>query len=293
MSGVTSMLGGGTGPAHGTCDDLHARPLAHRAHDRGRRRLPDESRLRRQGQCLAAAALEEHGQRRAPARSSCTRTGARRPRPSTIASRRRRDGRAGDDPHRHAERVGLRRGHDQGLQGPHHPRLPHRGRGRRPCARHHQGRGLPNVLPSSTNPTRPFTVNTIDEHLDMLMVCHHLDPSITEDLAFRRKPHPQGDHRGRGHSARHRRALDDVVRQPGHGPRRRGHHPHVADGGQDEAPARAMKEEKGDNDNFRARRYIAKYTINPAIAHGVSRTSVRSRPASSPISCCGRRPSSA
>ena len=76
----------------------------------------------------------------------------------------------------------------------------HRGRRRRACAGHHQGwRGFPNVLPSSTNPTRPFTVNTIDEHLDMLMVCHHLDPSIPEDLAFAESRNPQGDDRRRGH----------------------------------------------------------------------------------------------
>ena len=77
--------------------------------------------------------------------------------------------------------------------------------------------GLANVLPSSTNPTRPFTRNTIDEHLDMLMVCHHLDPLDRRGSCVRRKPHPQGDDRGGGHPARYRRALDDVVRQPGHG----------------------------------------------------------------------------
>ena len=71
--------------------------------------------------------------------------------------------------------------------------------------------GLKNVLPSSTNPTRPFTRNTLDEHLDMLMVCHHLDPVDRRGSGIRRKPHPQGDDRRRGHPARHRRALDDVV----------------------------------------------------------------------------------
>jgi len=75
--------------------------------------------------------------------------------------------------------------------------------------------GLKNVLPSSTNPTRPFTRNTIDEHLDMLMVCHHLDPSIAEDLAFRRKPHPERDHRGGRHPARSRRAsMMSRIRRP-------------------------------------------------------------------------------
>ena len=82
--------------------------------------------------------------------------------------------------------------------------------------------GLPNVIPSSTNPTRPYTVNTLDEHLDMLMVCHHLSPVDPGGRGLRRKPHPQGDDRGRGHPPRPRRLLDHLVRQPGHGPRRRG-----------------------------------------------------------------------
>ena len=85
--------------------------------------------------------------------------------------------------------------------------------------------GLANVLPSSTNPTRPYTVNTLDEHLDMLMVCHHLDSVDPRRHRLRRKPHPQGNDRRRGYSARSRRALDDLVRQPGDGPRRRGDHP--------------------------------------------------------------------
>ena len=72
--------------------------------------------------------------------------------------------------------------------------------------------GLDNVLPSSTNPTRPYTRNTLDEHLDMLMVCHHLDREHSRGPRLRREPHPQGDDRRRGHSARSRRALDDVER---------------------------------------------------------------------------------
>ena len=131
--------------------------------------------------------------------------------------------------------------------------------------------GLPNVLPSSTNPTRPFTVNTLDEHLDMLMVCHHLDPSITEDLAFAesriRKEtiaaedilHDIGalsmmssDSQAMGRVGeviiRTWQTADKMKRQRGR-----------------------MKEERGDNDNLRVRRYVAKYTINPAISHGVSR----------------------
>ena len=131
--------------------------------------------------------------------------------------------------------------------------------------------GLPNVLPSSTNPTRPFTRNTLDEHLDMLMVCHHLDGSIPEDLAFAesriRKEtiaaedilHDLGalsmmssDSQAMGRVGeviiRTWQTADKMKRQRG-----------------------ALPGEKGDNDNMRARRYIAKYTINPAIAHGVSK----------------------
>jgi urease subunit alpha len=127
------------------------------------------------------------------------------------------------------------------------------------------------VLPSSTNPTRPFTKNTLDEHLDMLMVCHHLDSSIPEDLAFAesriRKEtiaaedilHDLGalsmmssDSQAMGRVGeviiRTWQTADKMKRQRG-----------------------PLPEDKGDNDNARVKRYIAKYTINPAIAHGVSR----------------------
>jgi urease subunit alpha len=131
--------------------------------------------------------------------------------------------------------------------------------------------GLKNVLPSSTNPTRPFTRNTIDEHLDMLMVCHHLDPSIPEDLAFAesriRKEtiaaedilHDLGalsmmssDSQAMGRVGeviiRTWQTADKMKKQRGR-----------------------LKEEKGDNDNVRVKRYVAKYTINPAITHGMSK----------------------
>ena len=131
--------------------------------------------------------------------------------------------------------------------------------------------GLENVLPSSTNPTRPFTRNTLDEHLDMLMVCHHLDASIPEDLAFAesriRKEtiaaedilHDLGalsmmssDSQAMGRVGeviiRTWQTADKMRRQRG-----------------------PLAEERGNNDNVRVKRYIAKYTINPAIAHGVSR----------------------
>jgi urease subunit alpha len=130
--------------------------------------------------------------------------------------------------------------------------------------------GQPNVIPSSTNPTRPYTKNTLAEHLDMLMVCHHLSPSIPEDIAFAesriRKEtiaaedilHDIGafsiissDSQAMGRvgevAIRTWQTADKMKRQRG-----------------------PLPQETGDNDNFRVKRYIAKYTINPAIAHGLS-----------------------
>jgi urease subunit alpha len=130
--------------------------------------------------------------------------------------------------------------------------------------------GLPNVIPSSTNPTRPYTINTIAEHLDMLMVCHHLSPSIPEDVAFAesriRKEtiaaedilHDMGaisviasDSQAMGRVGevliRCWQTADKMKRQRGR-----------------------LPEETGENDNFRVKRYIAKYTINPAVANGMS-----------------------
>ncbi len=130
--------------------------------------------------------------------------------------------------------------------------------------------GLPNILPSSTNPTRPYTANTVAEHLDMLMVCHHLDDSIPEDVAFAesriRKEtiaaedilHDMGafsiiasDSQAMGRVGeviiRTWQTADKMKKQRGR-----------------------LAEETGDNDNLRVRRYVAKYTINPAIAHGLS-----------------------
>jgi urease subunit alpha len=127
-----------------------------------------------------------------------------------------------------------------------------------------------NVIPSSTNPTRPFTVNTIDEHLDMLMVCHHLDPDIPEDVAFAESrirketiaaediQHDMGafsiiasDSQAMGRVGevliRTWQTADKMKKQRGR-----------------------LTQETGENDNFRVKRYISKYTINPAIAHGVN-----------------------
>ena len=130
--------------------------------------------------------------------------------------------------------------------------------------------GESNVLPSSTNPTRPFTINTIDEHLDMLMVCHHLDASIPEDLAF-------AESRIRSETIAAEDILHDLgalsmIASDSQAMGRVGevisrtwqtaHKMKVQRG--------SLSEETGHNDNFRAKRYVAKYTINPAIAHGIS-----------------------
>ena len=131
--------------------------------------------------------------------------------------------------------------------------------------------GLPNVLPSSTNPTRPFTINTLDEHLDMLMVCHHLDPLIAEDLAF-------AESRIRKETI----AAEDILHDLGaismisSDSQAMGRLGEVIT--RTWQTAHKMKLQRGllpgdseRNDNERAKRYIAKYTINPAIAHGISR----------------------
>ena len=130
--------------------------------------------------------------------------------------------------------------------------------------------GLPNVLPSSTNPTRPYTVNTVDEHLDMLMVCHHLDPAIPEDVAF-----------AESRIRRETIAAEDILHDLGA-------FSMIASDSQAMGrvgeviirtwqTAHKMKVQRGAlagdsdrNDNQRVKRFIAKYTINPAIAHGIA-----------------------
>ena len=130
--------------------------------------------------------------------------------------------------------------------------------------------GEMNVLPSSTNPTRPYTVNTIDEHLDMLMVCHHLDASIAEDVAFaesriRRETiaaedilHDLGAFSMMSSDSQAMGRVGEVVIRTW----QTAHKMKVQRG--------ALKEDSARNDNFRIKRYIAKYTINPAITHGIS-----------------------
>ena len=130
--------------------------------------------------------------------------------------------------------------------------------------------GEKNVIPSSTNPTRPYTINTLEEHLDMLMVCHHLDKSIPEDIAF-------AESRIRKETIAAEDILHDlgafsIIASDSQAMGRVGeviirtwqtaHKMKVQRG--------RLKEENGENDNVRVKRYLAKYTINPSIAHGIS-----------------------
>lgn len=132
--------------------------------------------------------------------------------------------------------------------------------------------GYANVLPSSTNPTRPYTVNTIDEHLDMLMVCHHLDPSIAEDIAF-----------AESRIRRETIAAEDILHDLGAFSMMSSDSQAMGRVGEviirTWQTAHKMKIQRGAlgvdttrNDNFRVKRYIAKYTINPAITHGIANT---------------------
>lgn len=130
--------------------------------------------------------------------------------------------------------------------------------------------GLGNVLPSSTNPTRPFTVNTVDEHLDMLMVCHHLSPRIPEDVAFaesriRRETiaaedilHDLGVFSMLSSDSQAMGRVGEVIIRTW----QTAHKMKVQRG--------RLPEETGGNDNFRVKRYVAKYTINPALSHGIA-----------------------
>ena len=130
--------------------------------------------------------------------------------------------------------------------------------------------GEANVLPSSTNPTRPYTINTIDEHLDMLMVCHHLDPNLPEDVAF-------AESRIRGETIAAEDVLHDLgaISMMSSDSQAMGRIGEVITRTWQTADKMkqqrgALPGEKGDNDNLRIKRYISKYTINPAIAHGMS-----------------------
>ena len=270
-SGVTTMLGGGTGPAHGTLATTctpgpwHIARMLQAADG-----LPMNLAFAGKGNASLPAALEEQVSAGAcalklhedwgttpAAIDSCL--GVADAMDVQVMIHTDTLNESGFVEHTLAAMKGrtIHAFHTEGAGGGHAPDII------RICGEDH-------VLPSSTNPTRPFTVNTIEEHIDMLMVCHHLDKSIPEDIAFaesriRRETiaaedilHDMGafsiiasDSQAMGRVGevitRTWQTADKMKRQRG-----------------------ALAEESGNNDNMRARRYVAKYTINPAIAHGIS-----------------------
>jgi urease subunit alpha len=272
MSGVTSMLGGGTGPAHGTfattctpgpwhiarmIEAAEAFPMNLGFTGKGNASRPAAlEEMVRAGAC--ALKLHEDWGTTPAAIDNCLSVADRFDVQVMIHTDTLNESGFVEDTIAAFKGRTIHAFHTEGAGGGHAPDIM-------------KVAGLPNVLPSSTNPTRPYTRNTIDEHLDMLMVCHHLSPSIPEDLAFAesriRKEtiaaedilHDLGalsmmssDSQAMGRVGeviiRTWQTADKMKRQRG-----------------------PLPGESGGNDNLRARRYVAKYTINPAIAHGVSK----------------------
>ncbi|MDP2506273.1 MULTISPECIES: urease subunit alpha [unclassified Oceanobacter] len=272
MSGVTTMIGGGTGPATGTnattctpgpwylakmiqsTDDM---PMNLGFLGKGNASLPDALEEQLQAGACGLKLHEDWGT--TPAAIDCC-LGVAEQYDVQVAIHTdtlNESGFVDDTIGAFKDRV-IHTYHTEGAGGGHAPDII------RACS-------YPNVLPSSTNPTRPYTVNTVDEHLDMLMVCHHLDTSIPEDVAF-------ADSRIRKETI----AAEDIFHD-------RGAFSMISSDSQAMGrvgevvtrtwqTAHKMKQQFGfleedqaqGNDNFRARRYIAKYTINPAITHGIS-----------------------
>ena len=247
------------------------RRVAPRPDARGDRPLAGQRRPARQGQHRQSTeALWEQLRGRRRRASSCTRTGAPRRRrstpacgsPTSPACRSPSTPTPSTRPASSSDTLAA-------IAGRVDPRVPHRGRGRRPRAgHHHRRRRTPTCC--RRRPTRPGRTRStpLDEHLDMLMVCHHLNPAVPEDLAF-------AESRIRPSTIAAEDVLHDLgaismigSRLPGDGPDRRGGHAHLADRARDEAPPRRAAGD-GAADNLRARRYVAKYTICPAIAHGL------------------------
>lgn len=270
MSGVTTMLGGGTGPATGTnattctpgtwnlgkmLQSADAFPMNLGFMGKGNASLPDPLDEQVQAGAMGLKLHEDWGTTPA-AIDNCLDVAERFDIQVAIHTDTLNESGFVEDTIAAFKDRTIHTFHTEGAGGGHAPDII------KAC-------GRLNVLPSSTNPTRPYTVNTVDEHLDMLMVCHHLDPRIPEDVAF-------ADSRIRKETI----AAEDILHDLGA-------FSMIASDSQAMGrvgevicrtwqTAHKMKVQRGalspdtDADNFRARRYIAKYTINPAIAHGVS-----------------------
>jgi urease subunit alpha len=271
MSGVTTMLGGGTGPATGTCATtctpgpwhIHAMlkaaegfPMNLGFQGKGNASLPGA--LEEQ---VAAGAyglkLHEDWGTTPAAIDCCLGVADKHDVQVTIHTDTLNESGFVEDTIAAFKGRAIATFHTEGAGGGHAPDIIK-------CA------GLPNVLPSSTNPTMPYTVNTIDEHLDMLMVCHHLDASIAEDLAF-----------AESRIRRETIAAEDILHDMGVFSMMSSDSQAMGRVGEViirtwqtahkmKAQRGALPEDGARHDNFRVKRYIAKYTINPAITQGIS-----------------------
>jgi len=270
-SGITTMLGGGTGPATGTnattctpgawnihrmLESAEAFPMNLGFMGKGNASLPDPLREQVEAGVLALKLHEDWGTTPA-AIDNCLAVADEYDIQVAIHTDTINEAGFVDDSIAAFKNRTIHTFHTEGAGGGHAPDII------KVC-------GELNVLPSSTNPTRPFTVNTIDEHLDMLMVCHHLSPSIPEDLAF-------AESRIRPETI----AAEDILHDLGALSMMSSDSQAMGRVGEvimrTWQTAHKMKVQRGRlpqdterNDNFRVKRYIAKYTINPAITHGLS-----------------------
>ena len=270
-SGLTTMLGGGTGPATGTCATTctpgaaHIRMMLQATDDlplnfgflgKGNTAQPEGIEEQVLGGAVGLKLHEDWGT--TPATIDCCLTAAEKL-DVQVCIHTDTLNESGFVEHSIAAFKGrtIHTYHSEGAGGGHAPDI------LRVC-------GQENVLPSSTNPTRPYTVNTIDEHLDMLMVCHHLDRNLPEDVAF-------AESRIRGETIAAEDILHDMgaISIMGSDSQAMGRVGEVISRTWQTADKMrqqrgALDEETAENDNYRIKRYVAKYTINPAVAHGMS-----------------------
>ncbi|HVY25191.1 MAG TPA: urease subunit alpha [Polyangiaceae bacterium] len=272
MSGVTTMIGGGTGPAAGTSattctpgpwniarmlQALESFPLNFGLLGKGNASLPEALVEQVAAGCVGLKLHEDWGTTPA-AIDNCLKVAEDYDVQVAIHTDTLNESGFVEDTLAALKGRTIHTFHTEGAGGGHAPDII------KAC-------GAPNVLPSSTNPTMPYTVNTADEHLDMLMVCHHLDPSIAEDVAFaesriRRETiaaedilHDKGAFSMMSSDSQAMGRIGEVIARTW----QTAHKLKVQRG--------ALPEDSAKCDNFRAKRYIAKYTINPAITHGISR----------------------
>ena len=272
MSGITTMLGGGTGPATGsnatTCTpgEWHIGKMLQAVDDlpmnigllgKGNASLPEALEAQLEAGAMGLKLHEDWGTTPA-AIDNCLSVADRYDVQVAIHTDTLNESGFVEDTLAAFKERGIHTYHTEGAGGGHAPDI------LTACSK-------PYVLPSSTNPTRPYTVNTIDEHLDMLMVCHHLDPNIPEDVAF-------ADSRIRRETIAAEDILQDlgVISMIASDSQAMGRVGEVVC--RTWQTAHKMKQQRGllpedearGADNVRARRYIAKYTINPAITHGIA-----------------------